>query len=53
MNGATREEAVEHLLGLGNEVTIRVEHLPHNDDYANKGAQPGDSFYIRYKLFLY
>lgn len=46
MNGMTREEAVEHLLALGNDVVIRFERAM--DEYEHvKNNQIGDSFYIR------
>lgn len=52
MNGVTREEAVEHLLALPEEVNICVEH--NAEEFAHmKSGQVGDSYYIRYiELYL-
>lgn len=46
MNGVTREEAVQYLLSLGEEVTIRLEHTL--EEYGHvKNNQLGDNFYVR------
>lgn len=46
MNGVTREQAVEYLLALGDDVLVRVEHSP--EEFAHvRNNQLGDNFYIR------
>lgn len=47
MNGVTREQAVEYLMALGDEVQVQVEHSVNEDFLHIKGGQMGDSFYIR------
>ncbi|KAH7728368.1 PDZ domain protein [Aphelenchoides avenae] len=46
MNGVTREEAVQYLLSLGEEVTIRLEHTLEEYNHVKNG-QLGDNFYVR------
>lgn len=47
MNEVTREQAVEYLMALGDEVQVQVEHSVNEDFLHIKGGQMGDSFYIR------
>uniref|UniRef100_A0A915DYD1 PDZ domain-containing protein n=1 Tax=Ditylenchus dipsaci TaxID=166011 RepID=A0A915DYD1_9BILA len=48
INGATREQAVDYLLALGDEVNLRVESSHNQDEFSHiNGGQLGDSFYIR------
>lgn len=49
MNGATREEAIDCLQALGDDVTLRVEHS--QDEFALNGGQLSDNFYIRLVFF--
>lgn len=49
LKGVTREEAVEYLMALEDEVVIHVDSS--GEDFLQiKGGQMGDSFYIRYSL---
>lgn len=50
--GKTREEAVEMLLNLGDNITINFEHSIEEFQMIN-AHQLGDSFYIRYVENLY
>lgn len=47
MDGITREQAVEYLMSLENEVQLQVENSSNQDFLHVKEGKTGDSFYIR------